>query len=69
MKVRLKYRAFLPKIGLLGPGVVDWPEGFDLPSTAEKLTAKEAKEEEKAKEPETPIAPSELDIGTGNRKK
>jgi hypothetical protein len=71
MKVRLKHRAFIQKRGLFEPGVVDWPDDVPLPSTAEKLTAKEAKEAETeaaAEEPELPIALSEVNPITGKKK-
>jgi hypothetical protein len=71
MKVRLKHRAFIQKRGLFEPGVVDWPDDVPLPSTAEKLTAKEVKEAEaeaKAEEPELPLALSEVNPITGKKK-
>jgi hypothetical protein len=71
MKVRLKHRAFIQKRGLFEPGVVDWPDDVPLPSTAEKLTAKEVKEvetEAAAEEPELPLALSEVNPITGKKK-
>jgi hypothetical protein len=71
MMVRLKHRAFIQKRGLFEPGVVDWPDDVPLPSTAVKLTAKEVKEveaEEKAEEPELPLALSEVNPITGKKK-
>lgn len=70
MKVRLKHRAFISKRGIFEPGVVDWPDDVPLPSSAEKLTAAEAKKvsEEEPKEIDTPLALSEVNPVTGKKK-
>lgn len=71
MLVRLKSRAFISKRGVFEPGVVDWPDDVPLPSTAEKLTAAEAKEEkakESKEELDIPLALSEVNPVTGKKK-
>jgi hypothetical protein len=68
MKVRLKHRAFVSKVGVFEPGIVDWPEGAPLPSSAEKVSAAEAKKAESEEGPQEPVALSEVNPVTGNKK-
>lgn len=71
MMVRLRHRAFISKRGIFEVGVVDWPDDVPLPSTAEKLSEEEVKKGEtegEAKEPELPLALSEVNPVTGKKK-
>jgi len=70
MKAKLRFAAFIPKVGVVGPGIVDWPDDRPLPSSAEKLSAAEAKkaEEPKKEEKQEELPLKDVNPATGGKK-